>query len=524
MRFLVWACALMLFAAPVAAQVPAANPSALREAARARADAPPQPGPPEEPETPQTPSAADYTRIAPGIARNRLCDVVAWERSQRALSQTTFPCFDWRAEVSWIRADGEREPYARWPQTRRDRLDQLFMALLTQEPDLGVACPSGPVTHAFGLSERLAEDIYLVHVAHALMLERERLVPARLHRLPQAERAVILAPEFYVNRVLTDSGAFSSYALAPMDMSALAFDCDPRVGFRFMQGLMPGQPQNLIGATDLETLRNLTTWFRTEVGHGGYSEPQHYDHAHLADRLMRYRSYTEDLTAYWAVMGCHDAAPLFADLARSVNIPLLRADMHEPAGGTGSHAGLVYAWTRAEVRVVPHVDALYAEDTVLFPIDAAGAPLTQQAREQAFFDTHWVTPGALAAYGFDYTLRPLTRADLGPYAMRLEHYGWLIGTWRAGSVRPVDNELAFILHKALASGGLNLVSARCGGAGETFPPQLWDAFLQSTNGSVRPLTRADVADRMDQIARAYGGCEAIRSEIARAAAYKLRPL
>ena len=524
MRLLSIVISLALLATPAWAQVQV-DPNVLRDAARTRAPQAPTPGPPQDPQTPQTPGNVDRGRIAPGAARMLLCDVVALERAQRALSQTIFPCFDWRAEVSWIRPDGARESYAQWPQARRDRLDQLFMALLTDEPDLGVTCPAAPVLYDNTLSERVAEDIYLVHVAHALMLERERLVPSRLHRLPVAERAVILAPQFYVSRVLRADGSFESYGLPAADVLPRAFDCDPRVGYRFMLGLSAGQSQNLVGESDLATLRNLTTWFRQEVGHGGYSDAQRADHAHLADRLTRYRSYTEDLVGYWAVGGCPDAGAMFADLARAVNIPLLRAASSEAPGGNGRHAALMYAWTRAQARVLHHVDAIYAEDIALFPIDDAGVALSPQAREQLFFDTHWVAPTALAAFGFDFVLRPITRAELGPTARYAQDYGWFVGAWRRGASAH-DNEATFRIHKSLATGGALLAARRCAsGTDDPYPREFWQDYLNSqTAGAARPLTADDVADRMDSIVRAYGGCGAIRAEIARAGAYRGRPL
>lgn len=516
MRLIIMLLALVTLAQPAAAQMrlPQGDPSILRDAPRA--NEPPPPEPPRDPQTPQIPAEADRARLAPGIVRQNLCDVVAWERALRPLSATSFPCLDWRAEVSWVRADGVREIYAQWPQDRRDRLDALFMALLTDAPDLGVACPPSPVTTAAGLTETQALDIYLVHVAHALMLERERLVPARLHRLPRAERAAILAPEFYVTRLREADGRVSSYTLVGMDFSARAFDCDPRVGFRFMQNA------NLVGATDLETLRNLTTWFRTELAHGGYSERQRAEHAHLEQRLTRYRGYTEELTAYWAVNGCHDAAPLFADLARAVNIPVMRAYASDAPGSGGDHAGLVYGWAGPSPRIVPHVDALYAQDWIIFPIDAAGARLSPAAREQAFFDAAWRTPNALAARGFDYNLRRFTRAELGPFALPFDDNAWVSGAWRANpGVR--SPELVDLLVRGYAVGGVQIIAQRCPNG--PWSAEMWDDYISGTAGRpIAELTGAQLRDRVEQIVSAYGGCEAIGAEMTRAEDYKRRPL
>lgn len=475
------------------------------------------------------PSLADLARID-----RRLCDVapleVAPQGGVRPLSQQNFSCLPWRNVIAWPERDGRRTAYAQWPQARRDKLDLLYLEIQTDAPALSVDCPASPVLTGY-LTDRQAEDIYLVHVAHALALEQQRRTPWRLWRLPRAELDVLLGPDAYVSRVRNVAGEVTGYGLPDQNLSNRGLDCDPRVGWRFISGAQPGQPEVLIGATEEETLARLSSWFSREVGHGNYNYRELSERAHLADRLVRYREYgPPQATGYWATMGCWNAAQTFLDLARSANIPLLRTYRGDSPGRGTDHSGLAFRWTRADARILQHADDIYAVDWIAFPIDAAGRALDGPALERAFFETHWATPATLMAHGFDYRITQLPSVPAtADYPWGLEIGGWSIGAWgftpdeaRTGVATYALSE-AFKWKKAFAIGGYQAINEYC----RAFPlagDEYWQTYVRDRGGDLAPvLGWRDAQSRIRAIEGAWGGCDAIIRRIDAAEAHRRRP-
>lgn len=397
-----------------------------------------------------------WSRWRPAVFR--LCDPLRTPVLRPSLRAEDFPCLDWPSLVYWVRQDNTVEPYFQWPQARKDRLSELFTAIVTGDEHLGLQCPD-PTISRFYLTEAQALDVYLAHVAHALALEYGQVLPWRLHQMPTAEVAEILSPGAYAQPIPANAGTIQyppgmgpgrGYRLPFRQSQTAGFICDPRVGFRFMSGHWPGQTQGLIGGTEEETLTRLSAWFRDEVGHGGGDLSETAQHALLKDRLVRYTN-ADGLTSYWAIHGCQSAANTLADLARSVNIPLLRLGSHDAGSSSPefTHAGLLFRWARANPLVLPHADDLYAisHDWVVFPTVGTRAA-NQSEKDSQFFTTHWTTPSTLRNFGFDYALVKAHSTNLNDpscassYFCDLEDYGWQIGGWKQGNRENPDPQVA----------------------------------------------------------------------------------
>jgi hypothetical protein len=348
--------------------------------------------------------------------------------------------------------------------------------------------------------------------------------------MPTQERRMLLAPEHFVVRNQNPEGAFTTYTLPSSEASWLAFDCDPRIGYRFITGDWPGQPKNLVGATEIDTLSRLSFWFGRNVGHGAMIRSDLEANAHLDRRLRRYQEPSGPLISYWAPMGCHSAAQTVADIARAVNIPVLRASSGDIPGDNRNHAALVYRWSRPDARVLQHVDDIYAQDWISFPIDADGRALAGAAAERAFFDAHWLAPAALALHGFQYDLRPLPPFIERPGgAARTEYPGWSIGLWRREASDPPEwNGAArdrFRLVKSYDIGGFYEINQYCR-LWRLAPAESWQGHIDQRGGTAPPrnITGEALLARLQAIAAAYGGCDAILGIIDDATAYKSRPL
>lgn len=497
--------------------------------------APPAPGPGGAPQPGQNPAARDARGLAEMARRTAaLCDVVPLEVAPqggiRPLSRQDFACVPWRTVVQWPERDGRRTLYADWPEARRNKLDLLYAEIMSEAPTLSVECPSRPVLTGY-LSDRQAEDIYLVHVAHALAIEQQRRTPWRLWRLPRAELDVLLGPDAYVSRVRGRDGAVTGYALADQSRSTRGLDCDPRVGWRFLNGDAAGQPEVLIGTSEEETLERLSAWFSRNVGHGAYNYRELAERAHLADRLVRYAEHDPPhATSYWATMGCWNATETFLELARAANIPLLRTYRGDAPGRLLDHSGLAFRWTRADARLLQHADDIYAVDWIAFPVDAAGRALDGPAAERAFFETHWATPATLMAHGFDYRVAQVAPAPAtADYPWSSEVGGWTIGNWgltpdeRAAGATANAYATAFTWKKAFAIGGYNAVLDYCYTRLNEDDAN-WRAFIASRGGDLSPpIDAPSVRARMQMIESAWGGCAAMLSRIEAATAYKMRP-
>ncbi len=383
----------------------------------------------------------------PPEAPLQLCDPLRPPVLYPALSGDTFPCLDWQRHVYWIDPQGKRQALgpAQW-----DRLNQLFGEMVMGGQNLSLNCPD-PTKSLHYMTAAQAQDVYLAHVAHALALEYSGMLPWKLRELPAAELAEILSPEAYHQPIPNNSPGLSypngmgpgvGYRLPFRQSQAGSMVCDPRDGYRFMTGNWPGQSQSLLGKSPRETVIKLSAWARDEMGHGDGSWPATKQHSLLKDRLVRFTEQSTQLTEYWAIHGCQSASNTLADLARSVNIPLLRVGTRD-VGTTDpvqTHAGLAFRWTRHDPMVLHHADELYAiqDDWVIAP-EMGGAKVTGALRDEMFYLTNWLDPWDLKDLGLDYRLTRVLNTQgtsstcKSAFFCDVVDYGWQIGGWKFGT-------------------------------------------------------------------------------------------
>ena len=353
--------------------------------------------------------------------------------------------------IQWEAAPGELVPYREWTVVQQARLDDLFGWLMQGVPDLGLACPDTHVAMTFRaevyLRESEAFGIYAAHVAHALYLEVTGRVPWSLVTVPDEELQVMFASPSYFVRAAGDllptgrpNDPAHTFVLPERAWFGDGMICDPRAGYRFLTGFSSESGANLLRATEADTLAQISVWLAHDVGHGGDEEQTldaRMDYSYLTDRLTR-RSYRTQRIA-WAGAGCHSATSIVLDLARSVNIPLLAVRTFSmpperwPPNQCYCHQGLLFHWTRPDIRIEAHTDDLYAVELApFFPIDADGRPVTGDAAARVFFDVTWVRPKTLS------TRRFVTYKDLTPFPRAVpaagRHFAQPIyGTWDSPS-------------------------------------------------------------------------------------------
>jgi hypothetical protein len=171
----------------------------------------------------------------------------------------------------------------------------------------------------------------------------------------------------------------------------------------------PEQGKCLIGASPSKTGQLLSGWFHDYLWHKPKDlDPLTFHHQYpmLADRLSRH--YVEPYgNVYLAQSGCWSASSLFADLMRSVNVPVrkvVNAIDHTLGGPEDQHSGLVFAWQGTGgglSRYLLHTDQLYCDNTLY---DPAPAPKDTE-RGVALWDHVWLDPNTFGAR-FTYDSRP----------------------------------------------------------------------------------------------------------------------
>lgn len=375
-----------------------------------------------------------------------------------------------RGQIIWETGTGERIPYDFWTRAQKDRLNEFFQRMIRGKPDLGMHLPdprrnmnqrpfgSAPGTlygntRVMYLTQEEAFDSYAVHLAHVLYLEATRRVPWSIFALPPDELAQFTSSDRYQSRIVPIYTPHSveeeesyyrtqgypehirpnrdfqlPFRINNLESRGIGLLGDPRDGFNFMTGRNSTAGTSLLGATEEETLENLTLWFSQNIGHGRQltAPPEntieyYVGHNFLRDRLRREeRVYVGGVaSAIIAPTGCHSASNLFRDLARSVNIPILNINYNPwvPAlnGGRGDigthfHQGLVFRWARSDTRILFHTDEIYANGYYpFFPLDEIGGRLSEREAKRLYFNVHWMTPSALSSYGYelpcDFTLR-----------------------------------------------------------------------------------------------------------------------
>ena len=360
----------------------------------------------------------------------------------------------------WITGDGKRLPYSTWPDTLKSRFSELFQKLMENQKDLGMYLPSvddsanggsNPVYY----TANQAFDLFAAHAAHVLYVEYKHFVPWSLKDFPGVQLEELLQSSSYVARIKPSSNQYPEgiqpnrdFQEAPENDGLGELNGDPRTGYLFLNGKTSKVHRNLIGATQVETLMNLTAWLRDNVGHGPL-EGENLDKERAA--LLKHNRWLDGRlsappgyrTAV-AILGCHSASKLMVDLARSVNIPLLHVraldnQLKDDTAGhyfSKTHGGLVFGRGTHSALVLWHTDDVYAQPgSLCYPVDAVtGQLLDQTAADRKFFETHWRAPGVLEKAGFVFKLELVKPGEgyglgtRGEYEDRHD-FGMGIGYW-----------------------------------------------------------------------------------------------
>ena len=415
--------------------------------------------------------------------------------------------------------------YPAWTAAQRARLDELFEMMQTGQVNLGLDCPSpaanlwtagqtNSAPHTPVRSEMVTQifftanqafDTYAAHVAWSLYLEVNHLVPWSLLNHPSSELVEFFDARRYHTRfparsALLDSGynnpaAYPTAILEGRDFwnatsrrsAAWEAVCDPRVAYEFLSGGAGSSSHtNMLGATEVATLKNLTWWFYNNVAHGDSRDAQtsavlSTPSVFLSNRLMArsdvfYTPPSQPLVI--ANAGCHSAANLFYDLAKGVNIPVLHVASTQPDGYAsypfppvyidyGRHSGLVYGWgSPSTTRILQHADDIYAQYGLIFPVDGMNRPVADQA--DALFAATWLTPPELTTWGYtvtnDFRLQHPFSTYGNPWEREVESHGVLAGYWTPGGTTGFANSDRFLWHgeaQLCSFGGGHNVMANC---------------------------------------------------------------
>jgi hypothetical protein len=203
---------------------------------------------------------------------------------------------------------------------------------------------------------------------------------------------------------------------------------DPRVAYDFMDK-EPEEGKHLIGLTPSETCQNLTGWFHDYLWH---TTPQmdgrrfHRNHPTLEERLRRHQ--IEPIgEQYVTPGGCGSASCLFADLTRSVNIPVRKVVtlLEQVSGGEGRHSGLVFDWQggSGHGRYLVHTDDIFLSQYFLDP----APPPKDTPRGVALWDAVWLSPGRFGrAFSYAHERRVFARATLEQQVKYKNTGSWLL--------------------------------------------------------------------------------------------------
>ncbi len=467
-------------------------------------------------------------------------------------------------QMVWETGAGERIHYQDWPAEKKERLNVFFERLIRNEADLGINCPEAISTMPSGPSGQLgiyltaeqAFNMYAAQVAHVFYVEIMREVPWSILNDSPQELEEFFASYQYHSRIMPSAQLPESYPahINPnrdfqrpfRELTNPSLVCDPRDAKNFLRGLASSSRENLIGATDLETLKNMTWWFHRHVVHASPNHRRDYystneqvaAFAYLRDRL-RVRE-----GSILSIGGCHTTTNLFYDLAKGINIPLkavrsfqLEPDLSRPAAELGhinnvTHSGLVFHASHRDTRILLHSDYINAVTSPIFPIQESPVlrALTSTESAQLLFNQIWVTPEELARSGFNYLGLNLIRPGTGYGILSSRAYedkpdfGYLIGYWLRSCV--ADNSFVHIPCLISLSGyersfqlcsWPGLLEVYCSSP-ESFSRQMEINLMNNraaSMGYVYPYLRSgrEYEAQMVLCAEAYGGCTQIRNRV-----------
>ncbi|MFO0714655.1 MAG: hypothetical protein U0353_32740 [Sandaracinus sp.] len=391
-----------------------------------------------------------YPALDPVPSTERACDDAFGGPGAPATAVATVlaACPRIRAAISWTEPDGSRVGYDAWPGAWRARVQALYSQLLAGGP-LDVDCPdpdaqmvrSDPTLAVYPLwiPAAQAHDLHALRVAYTLYVDATRAVPWRLASATDGELRELLDASTVVQHLvpgrLGPSGMAhptgigdDDYVLPPRNHATPSYVCDPRPGLRYLTG-RSSEGTVLLAPTPRETIVRMTAWLADEVGHGACRDT---DATALDCRVGVYAYELVDRLAsvrdrLIAPQGCHSAANLFYDLARSANLPLLVVKSEEdvswarPAGSflNNTHEGLVFDFDRAEPRILLHADDVYANGLMSFvPVGDDGHLVSDAWRAERLFETTWATADDWERMGFviDRSFAPLDTSIAHPRA------------------------------------------------------------------------------------------------------------
>ena len=308
----------------------------------------------------------------------------------------------------WMSYDG-------WPTEWKERLLEFFtvyreggplpldepLPLGAYIPELGAYIPGYPSQLRYRTTE-LARDTYLAQVAHVLHLETSHGVPWSLADYTDHERLYLLSSRPLFSARTFESGLHYVVKFGDHGEATENILHDPRKAYEFMVS-EPEEGRCLLGDTMAETCSRLSEWLHDYLWHcnvQGTSRSEVFDifrtfyreHPLLTDRLVRHSSTSGDV--YIALWGCGSASSLFADLTRSVNIPVRKVENNllYQEGEDSSHSGLAFRWMDPdEARFLLHTDDLYHED---YFRDPAPNPVGI-SRGSALWDHCWLGASAI---------------------------------------------------------------------------------------------------------------------------------
>jgi hypothetical protein len=341
------------------------------------------------------------------------------------------------SRIVWTDGKGRDLPFARWTSTEKADLARIYQLLEDNAPDLGLGCKQAARFHddqaAVFYKKQTAWRIYLAHVAHAIRLSARELVPWSLTSLNEQELDILFSGRSYFSWIAKRDQQVPKgiqpgvdFASRPEENFSMAAICDPRDGYRFLTGEAATQSSSLLGSTQQETVMKLSLFLRDNAQHG---DPDSLNDGNflLRDRLRAGKDF-KGLIAY---SGCHSAAKLLFDLARSVNIPLLLVAVHDQPsafnpheGSFLGHRGLVMNWSRPNPLVLWHADELYANGYM--PVF-----LPESTRSEAFLRGSWLTPAELGKAGFSYRLEQQKNPFRSENVMRFPTLGVNLGRWKS---------------------------------------------------------------------------------------------
>ena len=338
-------------------------------------------------------------------------------------------------------ADGVWLQFDYWPKDWKDRLAGFLdayrtgIALPMGNPlPLGPDDPDNPNRLLYRTND-LARDTYLAQIAHVLWLETSNIVPWSLDDYSDLELSYLLSSRNYFRATTIDGELhyvifFTGGAMTLTGSNILH---DPRDVYTFMAS-EPEQGRCLIGETAAETCSRLTEWFHDYLRHnpGDWDNRAFWrEHPLLTERLQRWNIPTIG-SVYVTPKGCWTASSLFADLMRSVNVPIrrVRNNLEDEEGEDGVHCGLLFnGQGPGEERYLMHTDDIYQcaphfQDPAPAP---AGTP-----RGAALWDHVWLSPSEFVQH-FAYSNDPMY-FGLAKWFERekyRDYRKWRLSSWQA---------------------------------------------------------------------------------------------